>query len=93
MALEISYWSGYDPITRQCYGTNLGRASVTLTGSSTDLGTVPSGAAVARLDAGEQCCVSNNGNAASSTNGVLIKAASTVDIAVPVSGQFKGMTA
>lgn len=93
MALEISYWTGYDPITRQCYGINAGRASVTLTGSSADLGTVPSNAAIARLEAGEDCVISNNGAAASATNGIKILAGIAQDIQVPVTGQLKGMIA
>lgn len=93
MALEISYWTGSDAATRSCYGTNVGRTSATLTGSSAALGVIPSGASVARLKAGENCIVSNNGAAASASNGVYLAAGDTIDIAVPASGPFNGMTA
>lgn len=93
MALHITYFDSYDGITRQCYGTVVGAAVPTLSGSSSDLGVIPSAASVARLEAGEDCYVSNNGVAASSSNGLFLSAGSIVDIAVPRSGQFKGVAA
>lgn len=92
MALRITYFDGCDTITRQCYGVVMGSAAVTLTATSADLGVVPPGAAVARMSAGEDCLVSNNGTAASATNGVFLSAGSAIDMAVPASGQFKGRT-
>lgn len=93
MALEISYWTGYDPITRQCYGTNISRVSSTLTGSSASQGTIPPNASVARLKAGENCCVSNNGSAASSTNGTYLALGDVIDLAVVSGTPLLAMTA
>lgn len=92
MALEISYWSGYDPITRLAYGTVLARASVTLTASSASMGTVPAGAAIARVTAGEATLVSNNGTAASATNGVYLATGDSIDIAVVPGTPILGKT-
>jgi len=93
MALKITYFDSYDGTTRQVYGTVIGGASVDLTETSADLGTVPSGASVARIEAQEDCLISNNGANASATTALFLGAGSIVDIAVPRSGQFKGMIA
>jgi len=82
MALNVTYFRNSDPVTRVCYDRVLGSASYTVTGSSASVGTVPSGSNLARLAAGENCWVSNNGTAASTTNGVYIPAGSVVDISV-----------
>lgn len=80
MALEISYFTGSDPETRACYGTLLSSASVILTGTSASCGTVPPTSKIARLKAGENCRVSNNGATASATNGVYLTAGDIMDI-------------
>lgn len=93
MALEISYWSGYDPVTRTVYGELIASATQTLGSSSTDCGTPPANAAVARLTAGENCRISNNGASATATNGVLLNAGDSIDLQVPRGGaKLKGMT-
>ena len=93
MALEISYWTGYDAVTRLAYGTVISRVSSTLGGSSTGQGAIPANAVIARLKAGENCNVSNNGAAASATNGVYLAAGDTIDIAVLPGVPLLGMTA
>lgn len=82
MALSISYFGGTDVNTMQCYGECVSRADVTLTGSSASMGTPPTNAAIARVTAGEACTVSNNGTAASATNGVSLAANAVIDMAV-----------
>lgn len=93
MALEISYWDGADDRTRQVYGGNTGRASVTLSGSSATCGAVPSATAVARCKAGEACIVSNNGSAASASNGVHLDAGEIIDIEITSPGPLYAKTA
>ena len=93
MSLRISYFSGTDSNTRLCYGVNTGSATVTLGASSADAGAIPDGSSSARLTAGEDCIVSNNGVAASDTNGWFLAAGSIIDIVCPASGQFKAKTA
>lgn len=92
MALKITYFDGYDVTTRQCYGIVMGSASVELSGASASLGTPPAGASAARLEAGEDCLVSNNSGDASAANGLFLSAGSVVDIRVAAAG-LKGMTA
>jgi hypothetical protein len=82
MALNISYFTGADQETGQCYGTLVSSAAYTVTGSSASVGTPPAFAGVARLKAGEGCYVSNNGTAASSTNGVYLAAGDSIDLEV-----------
>lgn len=93
MALEISYWTGYDPITRQAYGTCISRVSYTVTASSVSVGTPPANAAIARLRAGEACCVSNNGADASATNGVYLGVGDVIDLAVNQASPIEAITA
>lgn len=94
MALEVTYYTGADGATGQCLGYQISRATVTLSGSSATLGAVPPGARIAHIVAGEACVVSNNGLAASATNGQYFAASDKVDIAVPVNEQpFYGKTA
>jgi hypothetical protein len=81
MALEISYFKKADSYTNTCYGGLVSSVSYTVTGTSASVGTVASGAAgIARLKAGETCRVSNNGKAASATNGVHLAAGEIIDI-------------
>lgn len=84
MALEVSYFagSGETRLTSKVYGTLLGSASVTLTGTSASCGTVPAKTVLARLVAGEACYVSNNGTTASATNGINIPAGGVVDVTI-----------
>lgn len=82
MALEVSWFAGEDRTTHSCYGSLLGSVSYTVTGSSVTVGTVPAGATIARVKAGETCRVSNNGIAASATNGVHLAASEVVDLQV-----------
>jgi hypothetical protein len=84
MALEISYFdgAGTTSITSNVYGGLVASASVTLSGSSASCGTVPAGTRLARVKAGETCRVSNNGAAASATNGVHLAASETIDITI-----------
>lgn len=87
MALTVEYWTGADLKTRQCYGWCVETASVSLTTSSASCGTVPKGATIARITAGEACYVSNNNVAASATNGAYLLAAGDYrDMAVPNGG-------
>lgn len=82
MALSISYFGGADIQTMQCYGECVSRADVTLTASSASMGAVPANAALARVTAGEACTVSNNGTAASATNGISLAAGDKIDLAI-----------
>lgn len=93
MALTITYVDNADIRTRQCYGTFLSTASVSLTSTSADCGAVPGSASIARIKAGEACYVSNNGADASATNGVPLAANEVIDLAVPTGAQFKARTA
>lgn len=95
MALEISYWTGYDAITRLCYGRLISSESMTLSAASSNSGTIPANSAVARLTAGENCRISNNGSAASATNGVYLGAGESMDLSVsdPSVTQIKALTA
>jgi len=82
MALNVSYFLGADVGTGQCYGGLLGSVSYTVTGSSASVGTNPTGAKIARLNAGEACYVTNNGATVSSTNGIYMAAGDIVDLAI-----------
>ena len=93
MALEISYFTGADRYTRQCYGVLISSAAYTVTGSSASAGTVPPGAAIARVKAGEACRVSNNDVAASATNGIHLDAGEVVDIEIRPSINLRAITA
>lgn len=92
MALDITYWTGYDPITRLAYGTCISRVQATLTASDAQLGAIPANAAIARVKAGEVCVVSNNDVAASATNGVGLIVGEAVDIDVSKGLQLRGKT-
>jgi len=94
MALDITYYEGADRQTGQCYGRQISRAIVTLSGSSTSLGAVPDGASIARFTPGEACVISNNNTAASDTNGQPLAQGVIIDLNVPPSGKpFLGKTA
>lgn len=82
MALNVSYFTGADIGTGQCYGGLLSSVAYTVTGSSASVGTPPTGAVIARLAAAENCYVSNNGVTVSATNGIYIPAGSSIDLAV-----------
>jgi hypothetical protein len=82
MALNVSYFTGADIGTGQCYGGLISSVAYTVTGSSASVGNPPTGAKIARLAAGENCYVSNNGTTVSATNGIYIPAGSSIDIAV-----------
>ena len=82
MALEIAYFTGSDTETRQCYGLLLSSASPTLSPASASCGAVPATARIARLKAGENCRVTNNGATASATNGVYLSTGDIIDIQV-----------
>jgi hypothetical protein len=82
MALEITWFAGYDRETGLCYGRMKSSVSYTVTASSVTVGTVPSGAKIARCKAGEICRVSNNGTAASATNGVHLGVGEVIDLEV-----------
>ncbi len=86
MALTVEYYTGADLKTRQCYGWNISSAAVGLTSTSATCGAVPAGAVIARITAGEASYVSNNNLTASATNGALIAANTTIDMAVPNGG-------
>lgn len=94
MALDVTYYAGRGSHGTQIYGGQVTRAIVSLTGSSATCGAVPGGAVLARLTAGEDCVVSNNGAAASDTNGQKILTGGTIDLSVPAGGApFYGKTA
>jgi len=81
MALNVSYFTGADIGTGQCYGGLLSSVAYTVTGSSASVGTIPAGGAgIARLKAGETCRVSNNGKPAATTNGIYLAAGDIIDI-------------
>lgn len=85
MALEISYWTGYDPITRQVYGRLISSETITTSGTSAQSGTPPSNAAVARCEATTAAVRVANGVAspvASPTNGAYLAAGAWIDIGV-----------
>jgi hypothetical protein len=97
MALEITFYSGYDRETQQVYGMGLGGVSYTVTGSSAAvMTTIPAGAKVARIKAGEICRVSNNGraadNTAAATNGVHLSVGEVIDLEVFESKGLKAIT-
>ena len=92
MALSISYFTGADGATRQCYGWLLGSAVVTLTSFDASCGTPPPNAGIARVTAGEACFVSNNMTAVSATNGVSLAAGTTIDIAIIGSNPLRAKT-
>lgn len=95
MALEISYFTGpgESKQTDKIYGTLTGSASVTLTGSSASCGTVPANTNLARLKAGEACRVSNNGAAASASNGVYLAAGDIIELSVSTGSTLLALTA
>lgn len=82
MALEITWFAGYDRETKLCYGQITGSVSYTVTASSVSVGTTPANSRVARIKAGETCRVSNNGIAASATNGVHLAGSEIIDLEV-----------
>lgn len=82
MALNIAYFTSADRTTGVCYGTLISSVAYTVTGSSASVGNPPNGATIARLAAGENCYVSNNGQDASATNGIYLAAGSVADIQV-----------
>ena len=82
MALNVSYFTSPDRTTQVCYGTVISSVAYTVTGSSASVGNPPSGATIARLAAGENCYVSNNGQAASATNGIYCAAGTVTDVQV-----------
>lgn len=90
MALKIAYFTGHDARTEKCYGILRSAVSVSLTGTSASCGTPPEGAYIARIRAGETCVVSNNGAAASDTNGIYMEAGDAIDI--QVDGPFYAKT-
>jgi len=69
MALNVSYFTGADIGTGQCYGGLLSSVAYTVTGSSASVGTIPAGGAgIARL------------KAAATTNGIYLAAGDIIDI-------------
>jgi hypothetical protein len=92
MALNIAYFTGADIGTGQCYGGLISSVAYTVTGSSASVGNPPTGAKIARLSAGENCYVSNNGAAASSTNGIYIGANTSIDIAIIPNNAIQAIT-
>jgi hypothetical protein len=92
MALNIAYFGDSDTITGQCYGILSASVAYTVTGSSASVGTPPSNAAIARLAAGENCYVSNNGAAASATNGIYLAVGQVTDIEVKSGTALQAIT-
>jgi len=82
MAWNIAFFTGYDPVTRQCYGKLISSLAPTPSGSSADAGAVPANASVARITSDAAGYISNNGTAASSGNGVSLAAGCTIDMQV-----------
>ena len=93
MPLSVSYFADTDLVARLCYGRLLGSVSYTVTATSASVGTPPSGSNIARIHAGENCYVSNNGAAASATNGLYLTAGSAVDIEVAEQRPLRAITA
>ncbi len=82
MALSITYFDGADRTTQQCFGRMLTTVEYTVTGSSASCGTPPEGANIAYIKAGEACNVTNNGDAASATNGVRMAAGDIITVGI-----------
>lgn len=80
--MNVAYFTGTDQTTGQCYGTLVSSVAYTVTGASASVGTPPAFAEVARVKANEACYVSNNGGAASATNGIYLAVGDVVDIQV-----------
>ena len=92
MALDITYYFALDK-TGQVFGICGPRTTTALTATSADMGAIPTGANYARLTAGEDTIVSNNGVDAGPANGQLIKTGAVIEMAVPTAAQFKARTA
>ena len=93
MALNVAYFIRADAMTHKVYGACIGGAAVTLGASSATIGTIPNGTSFARFSAGEDCIISNNDQAASSTNGVPLRSGEIIDLEVPVGGVYYAKTA
>jgi hypothetical protein len=94
MALELSYYSGVDGITRLIYGAHVGSDPRTLTSSSANSNSIPTNAAVCRIRAGENCRYLKNTDgtntgtmAVTTTTGQYLAAGETIDVAV-TGGKF-----
>jgi hypothetical protein len=93
MPLSVSYFGDFDPVTGHAYNKLLGSVSYTVTASSASVGTPTSRSNVARLHAGENCYVSNNGKPASATNGVYLAAGNAIDLSVEEQTPLQAITA
>lgn len=95
MALEICYWTGADPYTRQCLDHIISSETMTLTGTSSQSGTIPDNAEIARLHAGENCRFTK-GSAnptVTATNGQYLAAGESVEVRVTGGYKIAAMTA
>lgn len=82
MAWSVTFFHSADSSTGQCYGPLISSTTVTPSGTSADV-TVPDGARIARIKPDSTGYVSNNGDAASATNGIpLASGDSPVDIGI-----------
>lgn len=83
MALEISYWTGYDPITRQVYGRLISSETLATSGTSAQSGAIPNNASVARCECTTAAVRINNTGAsptASPTAGAYLAVGASIDI-------------
>lgn len=82
MAWNIAFFTGADTNTHLIYGKLISSLSYVPTGTGASPGSVPSNATLARITSDADGYVSNNGTAASTTNGTRVTAGSSIDIQV-----------
>ena len=85
MALEISYWTGYDVTTREVYGRLISSETLATGASSAVSAVVPPNAGIARCEATVAAVRIANGAAApvaSPTNGAFVGLGAFIDVQV-----------
>jgi len=93
MALEISYWSGIDPITRQVYGTFIAAESRSLSGTSAQSGTTPDNAGIVRVHATEAARMAYSADPTAAAGSLYLGEGGVIEFAAVPGHKIAGITA
>lgn len=93
MALEISYWTGTDALTRQVYGEFISAETRSLSGTSAQSGATPDNAAFVRVEATEAARVHYGTNPTAADGSLYLGSGGWIEFAAVAGNKIAGKTA
>ena len=93
MPLEISYWTGADPVTRQVYGAFITAETRSLSGTSAQSGVTPDNAGIVRVQTTENARIAYGADPTADATSLYLGEGGIIEFAAVAGHKVAGKTA